>query len=386
MPQTTNPIHIIFVITCLDVGGAELMLSQLAKNIDKNRFNVTVVSLKSAGIIAEALIKNNINIYCLNLKNSPKSLLMGAIKLTKFLRKNKPDIVHSWLYHSDILAGIIARVFTKAKVIWGIRSDNQGGEKNKRLTSFIIKTCAVLSRCIPHKILSASENAKLSHVACGYPAKKITVINNGFDTTAFKPDLKSRKLILKQIGIPNEHGIIGHVARFHPVKRHLLFLEAVDKVLDQVDNCSVILCGEGVDFNNEQLSSFLTNSKHTKKFHLLGLRNDIPLLLTAFDLFVLTSSSESFPNVLGEALASGVPCVTTDVGDASLLVQNAGTCVKDDKAETIAKAIIDILALPEEDYQKLKVEARNKIVKKYSIKAITKQYEDFYMKTVESEN
>jgi len=242
----------------------------------------------------------------------------------------------------------------------------------------LTKFCAFVSKWVPDAIISCSHNVRDTHIENGYSANILHVIPNGYDVNLYQPDLAAKKKIYQELELSMTSCLIGYVGRYHPQKCHLAFLAAVEKNLEENQDYQVLLCGKHVDNHNKDLMRFIKSSKYASRYHLLGLRSDIPTIMAALDLLVLASSYEGFPNVLCEAMASGVPCVTTDVGDARLIVGKLGICVKTNDPQTLSTAIGKMLSTDANEMIALKQACRDSIVERFSIAAIVEQYEKFY--------
>lgn len=368
---------ILHIITTLDVGGAEMMLYKLLKSMDGREFYNKVICLVKSGVIAEKIRGIGIPVECLGLNHgtvTPRAL----IEMTKALRILRPDIVQTWLYHSDLLGLVIARAVGRAKIVWNIRCSNMEMERYPRSTAWTVKSCALLSR-FPDSVITNSYEARKFHLKLGYRPKEFKVIPNGFDLKMFHPDPKSRRSVREGIGIQDDSACIGMIARFDPKKDHLTFLRAASRIIKKGVNASFVLCGEQVDKRNPMLSKWLADLDLEGHVHLLGRRNDIPQILTAMDLMVSSSAfGEGFPNAIGEAMACCVPCVVTDVGDSRKIVGAVGKVVPPRNPSALAAKVFELLALPRTQLRKLGLLARERIAEKYSIERITTEYESLY--------
>ena len=178
---------IMFVINSLNIGGAEQMLVKLAKNVAFVDDDITVVTLIGDGILAEALAGKNHRVISLGLTQNPLTWL-SVLKLAGIIRRRQPDVVHSWLYQSDVVAGIVVRTVANCSLIWSLRQSNVTKEHNKFATRLCMKLCALTSRYLPDAIVSNAHNAMLTHIKIGYAGNKIVIIPNGFDLSQSSRD------------------------------------------------------------------------------------------------------------------------------------------------------------------------------------------------------
>ena len=371
----TDRIKILHIITGLNVGGAESVLCKLMEHIDKECFDNAVISLLPEGPLAERIRAAGVPVYSVNFRKSPFALLAFS-RLLSFIKKLKPDIVQTWMYHSNLIGGIAGKVFG-IRVVWGIHHSNLDPKLNKRTTLWVVKLCALLSRVIPEKIVYCAKVALEVHVQAGYDMAKACVIPNGFDTNVFSPDVAARQSILEELNLPHTVLIVGMVGRFDSQKDHQNFFNAAKIVASKNVNACFVLCGDGIDWKNERLVGMIDPAIRDRVY-LLGRRMDMPRMYAALDVFVLSSAGEAFPNVVGEAMACGVPCVVTDVGDVALIVGDSGVVVPPREFSALAEGVLSMLETTERARAACGVIARQRIVEMFDVRVITDQYEGFY--------
>ena len=369
-----------FIITGLSTGGAETMLFKLLKNIDRGRFEPSVVSLTTKGEIGPLIEALNIPVYALGMKPGFFSLIKLP-HLVQYLRELKPDVVHTWMYHADLLGGLAARLAGVRVLIWCLRNSDLPRDRSKCSTILVMKLCAKLSAWLPHGVVSCSERAGSLHVEAGYCPNKITIIPNGFDLGRFMPNSSARASVRTELGLPLDVPMVGMVARDDPQKNHAGFISAAVQVIQEVPTAQFLLAGSGIDNQNPRLMRAIADSNFEDRFHLLGKRDDIPILMAALDVFASSSWGEAFPNVLGEAMACGVPCVVTDVGESAEIVGDTGRVVEPGDMEGLARQIIGLLSQPEVR-SGLGRGARLRIQEFYEICDVSRQYEHYYHQLV----
>ena len=326
---------VLHIIVALNVGGAESTLKRLILN--SHEFKHEVISLMDIGIIGQELQAGGIKVQCLGM-TSVTLLPLMLIKLYKLILTSSPDIVQTWMYHADLLGGIAAKMAKVPRIYWGIRHSNLDKGTIKLSTYAVMKVCAKLSPVIPKTIISCSRQAITSHVKEGYVKDKFILLQNGYDLIKFKPYSADPE----KINFDNkDKPIIGMVARFDVQKDHLNLIKALSLVKDKGIPFHLVLVGKGMDKENQTLTSYIDQSSLSlDDITLFGQSSNIPLLFNSIDLHVLSSLGEAFPNVLAEAMACGVPCVTTDVGDAKEIVANYGWVVPPQDASKLAEAIL----------------------------------------------
>ena len=240
----------------------------------------------------------------------------------------------------------------------------------------IARICAGLSWCIPAKIICCAEKSTHIHAKLGYAPRKFIVIPNGYNIEEFRPDVDVRKHLRNEWAISDNIPLIGMVARFDPQKDHLNLLTALSHLRQSGQAFKCLLVGSGVDGMNSILQQQIDRYGLQDSVVLLGRRNDIPALMNALDIHVLSSSGEAFPNVLAEAMACGTPCVSTDVGDATLIAGETGWIVPPQNPVALAQAIIVAIdALQDKKcWLARKLAARKRIVDKFSLEKMVRSY------------
>jgi glycosyltransferase involved in cell wall biosynthesis len=280
--------RIVFIITGLSTGGAETMLLKLLERLDRNRFSPYVISLTALGEIGPRIAALGIPVEAMGIKPGLPSP-MGFLRLVSVIKRIKPDVVHTWLYHADLLGGLAARLAGVSAIGWCIRNSNLDKDKTKLSTRAVVKLCASLSSWVPSKILSCSEKARQIHVALGYAAEKMRIVPNGFDLARFKQDDDARSAVRAELGIDDHTPLVGLIGRFDLQKNHAGFFAAAGVLHRQMPHVHFVLAGRGIDGNNPTLMQAINNAGVLANVHLLGLRDDVPRLMAALD--VLASSS-----------------------------------------------------------------------------------------------
>ncbi|WP_202114781.1 glycosyltransferase family 4 protein [Vreelandella zhuhanensis] len=373
------------VIIGLDVGGAELMLKRLVEShVEQSDIEHVIISLTDQGVFGAQLSKQGITVYCLNMSSIAKGPFV-FFKLRKLLQQLRPDIVHTWMYHADLLGGLAARSAGLRNVVWGIRSTDirKGGSK---VTLLVRKLCAWLSGPIPRVIVCAANASQKVHEGIGYASSKMQVIPNGFKLDKILSTSNAESTVREQLGISQNSKVVISVGRFNPVKDHKTFIEAAGKVAAHFDDVRFWLVGRDLDHSNAQLMTMIEKTGHAEAFHLLGERSDVSACLQSSDIFCLHSVTEGFPNVLGEAMAVGLPCVTTDVGDAAYLLNKSEWVVPAASPERLAKKLSEMLSISSAGRDELGHAAALRIRHNFTIDAISQQYFDLYKSLVDPLN
>ena len=358
------------------------MLYKLLSRIDLNVFDPYVISLTTKGYYGDKIKALNIPVRTLRVETG-KCKLFKLVQLIKILRDIKPACVHTWMYHADLLGGVAACLSGFSSVAWSLRQSNLSLEHNKASTIRVIKVCACLSHWLPTRVLSCSKRARDEHIKVGYSSKKIEIIPNGFDLNSFTPDPKAKNSVRRELGLKNSAHLIGLIGRYDSQKNHQGFIEAAFRVHRVLPEVRFLLVGHGVNTENKQIMSLISDAGLQDYFYLLGQRNDIPRMMASLDLLVSSSWGEAFPNVLGEAMASGTPCVVTDVGDSAEIVGNTGFIVPSGDMGGLAREIIKFLKLSPEARRDMGLCARERVRENYEIGEVVRRYEAFYLSLME---
>ena len=370
------------VITGLGQGGAEAMLLKLISATRGTRLRHAVVSLTDMGVFGHELAAGGIAVTPLGMRPGVPSAT-ALVRLVSLLRSHRPDVVHSWMYHANLLAGLAAAA-ARVPVIWGIHHSDVDPRNTTWLTRLTRAACARLSTVVPARIVCCAESALHSHVGLGYSESRMLVIANGFDATRFRADRGERVEIRNELSIPDGAPVIGLVARFHPDKDHATFLNAARLVTEARPEAVFLLVGDGIEWRNAAVSGAIDQLGLRRSVRLVGRRQDVPALLSAMDVLTSSSRSEGFPQVIGEAMLCGVPCAVTDCGDSREIVGSTGRIVPVRDARALADAILDLLALAPGERAALGAAARERIATRYDIGVVAARYASLYGEVVAS--
>jgi glycosyltransferase involved in cell wall biosynthesis len=372
-------IKVMHVITTLGPAGAETMLCRLASAMDDTRFENEIVSLTGVLDLADSMHSIGVRVRSLGMtKGIPNPLLV--MRLARWIRESKPDVIHTWMYHANLVGALAARLAGGVPVIWGIHHNVLDPRHDKRRTILVNRACALLSRKLASRIVCCSEASLGFHKKLGYDAQKLDVIPNGFDLEQIKPDPLARASVCAELGVPEGAPVIGIAARFHPLKDHRNFLWAAARLHEQIPEAHFVLCGLNVTWHNAQLAEWIDAAGIREKCHLLGVRQDMCRLFAAMDIATTASLSEAFPVVIGEAMACGTPCVVTDVGDSRLIVGETGIVVPPGDPAGLADAWRKLLEAGPEVRRHLGMAARRRVQQHFALSTIVERYQAIYLR------
>ena len=381
--QQNSHSRITFLTTGLGTGGAETMLYKLLSGIDRDLFDPAVVVLMEKERLGRQLEDIGVPVTALNLPRGWPTP-SGLIRLVSALRDLQPQLVQGWMYHANLAASVAAPLLgSKVPVIWNIRHTPYKLKDYKRSTATVIRLGARLSHQ-PRRIIYNAHKSASRHQALGYHSRKAIVIPNGFDTQVFKPDPEAHHELHASLNLDIQIPLIGMVARYHPMKDHANFLRAAAILHQQHPGVYYILIGRGIDEQNIELTNIISSLGLTEFVHLLGERSDIASILPGLDIATLTSAwGEGFPNVIGEAMACGIPCVVTDIGDSASLVADTGIVVPAQDPVSLSRAWQQLLELPTCDWRDLGLQARSRIIQNFTLTSIADQYQALYCEVLQ---
>ncbi len=368
-----RPLRVVHIISGLYQGGAETVLHRLLTAAGQADWNC-VISMGGEGVFGPRLREAGITVHTLNMQG-PMGMMRGLPRLRGLLRELNPDVVQTWMYHADLIGGLAARAAGIRAVSWGIRNSGTDLGKSSRSAQVCQTLCAPLSGLVPGVIVACAEQARRGHRRSGYRDDRMLVIPNGYDLSCWQPDAQARRAARAAWDIDEQTPVIGSVARWNPLKDHenLIRAFAASQRVHPALRC--VLIGEGLDRGNGELAALLAQHGVQDKVILLGRRDDVPALMNGLDVHVLSSRAEGFPNVVAEAMATGVLCVVTDVGDAAAMVDDAGWVAPARDAAALSGAIdaaVAVLGTPEQAGRSER--GRSRVQALYSLQGMVDNY------------
>lgn len=376
--------RIVHVINDLGVGGAQHMLLGLLRGWDSPSDRHVVVSLLRGGGLKDQFEALDVPILYADL--SPRRFeLSKLMKVQSFLRDLRPDVVQTWLYHASLIGSIAGMLAGRRPIIWGIHHSIDARTTLKPSTRRVVGWLARLSALVPAQIICCSESAFETHARNGFSRGRMRVVNNGVNPDAFRPDPSAHDALCRELGIPPDVRLIGMLARYHPMKDHPGFLQAGRMVHEVRPDVHFILAGPGMEDSNRPLREQMLAAGMQHRVHLLGVREDAARVQAALYIATLSSyEGEALPMSLCEAMACGVPCVGTRVGDIEALIGDTGLVVDPRRPEELAGAWRKMLDLPEHDYSDLSMRARERVIRHYHIQGAISSYRQVYQSCTRS--
>jgi glycosyltransferase involved in cell wall biosynthesis len=378
--RTSENIRVTHLITDLARGGAETFLQRLVTTPQPG-IEHRVLSVTTEGELGAEMHAVGVEVGALSLAGAAGTPF-ALTRLVRALRRDRPDVLMTWLYHADFLGTLAAAVTPSAQLVWNIRCADMDLSKYGYASRALPHVLARLSRR-PRVVVANSQAGREVHEHYGYGPRRWEILPNGFDTQAFRPDPERRAKARAALGIDQTTPVVGLFARFDPMKDHATFLAAADIIAKARPDVLFLLAGRGTD--GAAFDRLIGDRAALRsRLLLLGERRDIPDLMPTTDIVVCSSVTEGFPNTIGEAMACGVPCVSTDVGDAAGLIGDTGAVVRKGDAGALAHKLQEMLELSPPARAALGIAARRRIKDVFSLEAAVARYTNIFKELARS--
>jgi glycosyltransferase involved in cell wall biosynthesis len=362
------PLKVLFVPSGLGTGGAERTLVRLCPALRRRGIDVAVLALRGGPIVAE-LLESDVPTTALGMPG-----WLGGLVAMRTARKQvatfAPDVIHGWMYHGCLAATVLQR---SARLAWSIR---QSSERDS-LTRLSTRGAHGIARLLSHRadaIVYNSMHARATHEAAGFDSLRAHVILNGFENQK----VVDRRQARTALGLAEDAFVVGNVERWHPVKDHYTLIHAFALVAQRCPRAQLLLVGEGIDQGTTALHQIIRREGVADRTRLLGARRDLDVIYSALDVHCLSSRSEAFPNVVAEAMSAGVPCVSTSVGDAAILIADTGFIVAPGDPRALSDALLRVEQLPEQQRTGLGRAAARRIQEHYGLDSVADSYVTLY--------
>lgn len=379
MPEHKR-VRVLHIIDLLGPGGAEMLLHTLASSIDASRFDLHVCGLRPdfPYELASQIRALGVPVIGLNQRNAYD--IPTLLTLVRYVLKHKIDIIHTHLLASDIMGRMVG-FLTRTPVVSTVHNSRQDFDHEPARRRWMERWTARLW-CRRLIVVSPALREEIAGWY-GLPVKRVVAIPNGVDTTRFRPMPELNKAALKRdlLGDPAVDGdapLVLNVARLVPQKglRHLV--QAAKLVLDARPDARFAVVGQGE--LKDELRTQASELGLGGKFVLAGIRSDVPELMAASDVFVLSSLWEGLPISLLEAMSSDCPVVATEVGGVGEVVQNdtGGLLVPPEDPEALAQAILSCLNYPVEAQERA-ASSLEWVHRRYSMQTWVRKLEQLYL-------
>lgn len=363
--------RVAMLIRSLDYGGAEKQATVLANGLGRLGHAVSLILFYPRGSLLER-VSQNVTVRCLNKRG--RWDVMGFIRsLFQVLKEEQPDVLYAFMPVANELASLARIVLPKLKVVWGVRASDMDLTHYDWLMRFSYRLERRFSR-YPDLIISNSEAGRRDAVAHGFPdTDRFIVIPNGIDAELFRPDADARGAVRREWGVLPQETLAGIVGRIDPMKDYPNFLEAAGKLARRKEGVRFVSVGTGSADYAAGLQDQARRLGLEKSMIWAGYRGDLPAVYNALDLLVSSSFSEGFSNVLCEAMACGLPCVATDVGDAREILGDEGVVVPRSDPEALADGAMALLKRVHGEGAKVRAQLRQRIVENFSVDTLVQR-------------
>ncbi len=366
--------RIVILVRKLDQGGAQRQLIALALGLKASGRDVHVTLFYPGGAFEAELGSHGVPIYVPG-KHGRWDTIGFLVRLVSCLRRLQPDVVYSFMDVPNILAATLKPFLAGARIVWGVRASNMDLSRYdwlSRLAYTLERRLARFADCI----IANSDAGKRHAVANGFPEGKVVVIPNGIDTKYFRFDSEGRQQVRSAWGLDEGEILVGLVARLDPMKDHPTFLEAASRITRVHDHVRFVCVGDGSADYVGVIKQQAVALGLADQLIWAGARDDMPSIYSALDIATSTSAfGEGFSNTIAEAMACGVPCVVTDVGDSAQIVGDTGSVVAPADHSALAAAIQHLISLPPKERRALGEMCRARIVSEFGMDTLVQRTE-----------
>jgi glycosyltransferase involved in cell wall biosynthesis len=374
MTSERHPVRLLHLITSLEVGGTELTVLRISDGLRRRGFAPTVVALSGPEAVPDRFANAGVPVISLgaqDVRDAP-----GVVdRFVRLVRTLRPAIIHGWMYHAHCMSIGALACMPRAALVWSIRTSANPGVVHPRHTRVAQGWARRFSR-LPRAILFNSQASLETHRRAGFDTARAGIIPNGVDCHLFKPDPETRTRVRRELGVEAHELLVGHVARFHPVKDHRTLLEAVALLRRWGHPMRAVLVGRDTD--GRGVASLVRSLGIGPAVIALGERTDVASLTAAFDVAVSTSISESSSNAVAEAMACRVPCVSTDVGDARETLHGCGVIVPAGDPYRVAKGLREVMVWSPGERARIGAAARRRALDRFSLEQCLDRHYDVY--------
>jgi glycosyltransferase involved in cell wall biosynthesis len=369
-------VKVLHIITALRRGGAEHNLKRLLERLDRRRFSCAVMELQPGGALRADIEALGIPVDCAGITKRIH-VPAGMMRLRAGIAAVQPDIIQTWLYHADVLGTLAALPRGRPRLVWNIRNSSLA-QSHRPTWRLLARASATLSRFVDC-VVSNSVAGMEDHRRLGYAPPRWEVIPNGWEPAAAASSPAQRAAARARFGLPHDAFLVGVPARASPQKDHATFVAGVELLGERAPRMSFVLFGASLQVSAVEGHAALPKAIMGRRLHVLGELDNPDELLPALDCVTLTSShGEGLPNAVGEAMAAGLPVVSTDVGDVSSLIGDTGVVVPPREPSALADAWIRLLELESEARLELGERGRQRIREQYSLGLMVERYERLY--------
>lgn len=357
--------RVLLSIPSLMPGGAERQLVALANGLHRRGHRVRVVALGSGGPLATELDGPDLDVLG---KRSRLDNLRVLRELARLVRTSRPQAHYGFLTAPNILGAMLRPLFPRVPLVMGVRasavdfSQYDYGRAGRLATRLEARLA-----CLAQAVVVNSQAGLTLCLERGYPKDRCVVIPNGIDTRRFRLDRASGATLRANWGASATDILVGLPARLDPIKDHPTFLQAAALLARQRPDLRFVCIGGGPEATLIPLKRLGDELGLDGRLVWAGGIANMTAAYNALDLVCLCSQSEGFPNVLGEAMACGVPCVSTEVGDAALVLGDTGEFAPPGEPEALAAAILRQMNRLDREGDELRTRCGQRVVQQFSL-------------------
>jgi len=359
--------RIALVATGLGMGGAENQVAALADRFAAEGHEVMLIAMKG-----EALVKPvhpGVRLECLRMERSPRGLLRGYLQARRLLKAFRPDVVHSHMVHANVFARILRLGLPMRRLICTAHNTNEGGAA-RMLAYRLTEPLADLTTNVSDEAVQAF--LKLGASSPG----RIVTMHNGIDAERFRYREEDRLRLRRELQASGDCRVLLAVGRFSEQKDYGNLLGAFVRLCARRNDCVLWIAGAGEGQERyEAEAARLGIGEHVR---FLGLRRDVPALMSAADIFVLSSAWEGLPLVIGEAMACERLVVSTDAGGVREWLGECGYVVPVRDSGALAAALGAALECGDEERRRRGADGRARIMAQYALSAVTERWLQLY--------
>lgn len=371
-------INILHFFSLAEIGGTELMVYSLIKNLDRERFNNQVCFLEAEGPLTHYYQRLGIKTHHLNF--SKRNFLISLIKLFHLLKRNKIDMLNIYGLRAHVIGRVVGRLAGARVIIGGLHSQISSDKGNG-----LVRYAGLYLDKLTFPLLTAyiaNNKTSIDYMAeNGFDTGKIKYIPNGIELDEFRrPTDKLKTYKTLPFKVDSNSVIITCVANLRPVKNHIMLLNGITPLLKKNHDLKLLLVGGG-DTQKEVLN-YIDRHNFQDSIFLLGMRNDIPEILAISDIFALTSLWEGMPGSIMEAMAAGLPIVATDVGDVKELVEYGKTGFLVEVGDVNALTGYIKRLVEDKDLRERMGQEGSRKIDNYSLEKMVTRTEEFYLDIV----
>ncbi len=376
--SSAGQVKLVHAITATGIGGAQSMLEKLLGMGEGifDRYDQSVLSLMPPGEIGVRMMEQGVAMHTLGMRSSLPTP-QAALRLLGLSRRLAPDLYVGWMHHAGLAAYVAAKL-RRRPVIWNVRHSLSDIAHEKASTRAILRLSARLSPGVD-AIIFNSHVAQSQYDALGYTTDRMRVIPNGFDCAHFRPRDDARARLMRLFPVEGRRPVVGMIARNHPMKDPATLIGAMRGLWGEGVDADLLIVGPGMERLPQTLGDAVFAGLPADRIALAGQRTDVAEWMSGLDLLVLPSAwGEAFPNILGEAMASGVPCVATDIGDAHWIIGDHHRVVPPGDVAAMQAVIGELLGRSAGARRALGLAGRARVIEEFSLPAVARSYAALY--------